>query len=519
LTSITVSPASPVLSNGAQQQMTATGYDQFGGNMTTQPTITWSLPTGTGQLSSTGLYTAPASNGTFATVKAANGSPGTVSGTTVVTVPGLVDEWKFNDGSGTSASDSVGGHSGAVNGASWTAGTVYGGALAFNGVSNTVTFGTGPSLTGTTDFTLSAWVKTTATTQGTIIQQRDANGFNGEYQLYLDASGKINFMIYGNNAYEFSSNLTSSQAVNDGNWHCIVAERQAGAGRIYVDGNLVASRSGTAQPLAGTITVTVGEDIRDGANFFNGTINDVRIYSYALNASQAAALAVLAPSVTAQASASPSTVTGTSAALTVAATSNYYPSSSLIYSWTATSVPSGASAPTFSPNGSNAAQNTTASFSAAGPYVLKATVTDGSGRTATSSVNVTVNQTFSTWQAQTFGSNANNSSIAGPTANPSGDGVVNLLKYAFNLNPLTPNTGELPSVVQSGGNLLLTYLKNDAATDLTYTVLQSTDMVTWTPASATLTTLSDTNGTSTIQAGVPVNGATNMWVRLSVTQQ
>jgi hypothetical protein len=126
---------------------------------------------------------------------------------------------------------------------------------------------------------------------------------------------------------------------------------------------------------------------------------------------------------------------------------------------------------------------------------------------------------FSSWELQKFGANASNPAIAGPMANPAGDGIVNLLKYAFNSDPLAPSTAALPTITTSGGNLVLTYLKNDAATDLNFTVLQSTDLATWTPANPTLTTLSDLNGTSTIQANVPINGATKLMLRLSVTQQ
>ena len=50
---------------------------------------------------------------------------------------------------------------------------------------------------------------------------------------------------------------------------------------------------------------------------------------------------------------------------------------------------------TFSANGSNAAKNTTATFSKAGTYTFTVTITDPGGLTATSSVSVTVNQTVS----------------------------------------------------------------------------------------------------------------------------
>ena len=66
--------------------------------------------------------------------------------------------------------------------------------------------------------------------------------------------------------------------------------------------------------------------------------------------------------------------------------------STLTYTWATTGTPP--AAVTFSVNGSNAAKNTTATFSKAGNYSFQVTITDAGGLTATSSVNVTVNQTL-----------------------------------------------------------------------------------------------------------------------------
>ena len=66
--------------------------------------------------------------------------------------------------------------------------------------------------------------------------------------------------------------------------------------------------------------------------------------------------------------------------------------SNLTYTWSTTGTPP--AAVNFSANGSNAAKNTTATFSTAGNYSFQVTITDPSGLTATSSVNVTVNQTL-----------------------------------------------------------------------------------------------------------------------------
>jgi alpha-L-arabinofuranosidase len=95
------------------------------------------------------------------------------------------------------------------------------------------------------------------------------------------------------------------------------------------------------------------------------------------------------PTITKAAAATPSPVTGKATVLSVTATD---PSGSagLAYTWTTTGTPP---APvSFSANGNNAAQSTTATFSRAGSYSFQVTVSDPGGYVATSSVVVTVNQ-------------------------------------------------------------------------------------------------------------------------------
>ena len=66
---------------GATQQFTATGKDQFGVALATQPTFTWATTTGT--ISAGGLLTAPSTSAINGTVTASNG---TVSGAATFTV-------------------------------------------------------------------------------------------------------------------------------------------------------------------------------------------------------------------------------------------------------------------------------------------------------------------------------------------------------------------------------------------------------------------------------------------------
>jgi hypothetical protein len=98
------------------------------------------------------------------------------------------------------------------------------------------------------------------------------------------------------------------------------------------------------------------------------------------------------PSVTGAATALPSPVQATTTNLLVLGADSWG-ESTLTYTWTATTWPPWAAAPTFSANnGTNAGKNTTATFSALGPYGFTVTITDPSALTATSSVGVVVNQ-------------------------------------------------------------------------------------------------------------------------------
>ena len=67
--------------------------------------------------------------------------------------------------------------------------------------------------------------------------------------------------------------------------------------------------------------------------------------------------------------------------------------SGITYTWSATTVPPGAAPPTFSVNGSSAAQNSTATFYAPGTYIFTAAMADSAGDVAANTVTVVVEQT------------------------------------------------------------------------------------------------------------------------------
>ena len=197
--------------------------------------------------------------------------------------------WRFNETAGTTAYG-VGGvmngsYSNCVLGAAGPQPPLYPGfeatnlAPQFNGTNSGITFGTNASLNGPGDFTVIAWVNTTAITSGYVIQQRDGTGYQGEYALSVN--GSVNFYLY-NGAYQFNTNTLLT--VNDGRWHLVAGVRSGTNGFIYVDGQLAASASGTVKSLNSSLATAVGFNLRDGNSYFNGSIDEVAIFTNALSA-------------------------------------------------------------------------------------------------------------------------------------------------------------------------------------------------------------------------------------------
>ena len=197
--------------------------------------------------------------------------------------------WPLDEMTGTTAQDVAHNANGTLKGgldfANDSVTGKYDSALSFDGVDDYIALGTGPALTGTLDFSISAWVKTTAS--GVIIQQRDGSvgGYNGQYIVRVNSDGTAGFVVY-NDGYQL--NFASTQKVNDGNWHHIVAVRQGNDGYIYVDAGTPATDSGPVKSLNGNLAVSIGADTRHSTNYFDGVIDEVKIYNHALTSQRVA---------------------------------------------------------------------------------------------------------------------------------------------------------------------------------------------------------------------------------------
>jgi hypothetical protein len=143
----------------------------------------------------------------------------------------------------------------------------------FNGTT-TLNAGVGPSFDSTTDFTVSAWVKTSQTSEIYLLSQRDSV-FQGEYGVEMDeAAGTVNFFVF-NGSYQFDFHSTG--IINNGNWHLISAVRSGANGYIYIDGVPDGSASGTLKALSNSRTTFFAGDGRDHTHYLDGAMDEIRL--------------------------------------------------------------------------------------------------------------------------------------------------------------------------------------------------------------------------------------------------
>jgi endoglucanase Acf2 len=100
------------------------------------------------------------------------------------------------------------------------------------------------------------------------------------------------------------------------------------------------------------------------------------------------------PIFTTGAASTPSTVTGTTAQLSVLATDETQTESNITYTWSMIAGPTGAN-PVFTPNGTNVSKNTTVTFNMVGTYTFQVLAHDSNGLSMPTQVTVIVTPTLS----------------------------------------------------------------------------------------------------------------------------
>jgi len=206
---------------------------------------------------------------------------------------GLISYWKFDEGSGSIASDSAGTNNGTIYGATWTDGAL-GGALGFDGVNDYVDVPDSASLrfSQTDSFSISCWAMPIAGDGGRIVckmRKTSATGVFGYETLWQPAlSG---FWFSAESSWKGHTVVGTGQgSAPAGNWYHFTAVYSNKNITLYLNGQ--PAGAGKFAYNAGSTTpdknLSIGVRSYDSRieDYFEGRIDDVRIYDRALSAEE-----------------------------------------------------------------------------------------------------------------------------------------------------------------------------------------------------------------------------------------
>ena len=166
---------------------------------------------------------------------------------------------------------STGGNNGTlINGPTFN--SANGGNIVFDGTNDFVS-GSCTTVNANVGMTTFIWVRTSITSPQVFFSH--TSGANNGFRLEIDGGQFL--LTFGGVA-----NYPSGNGVSDGNWKQLAVTTVGTTGRIYINGNLVAS------PTVGTMQGTPNQFVISGSTirFLNGNVASVILYNRDLSAAE-----------------------------------------------------------------------------------------------------------------------------------------------------------------------------------------------------------------------------------------
>ena len=202
---------------------------------------------------------------------------------------GLVSHWEFDEGSGSTVTSSVYNKTDDLNedlSSGWVDG-IFGTALNFDGSGDTVTVAHYDAVGLTNNITLSAWIKPDSIDDGDgIISKGYLSG--DSYAMNLTAAGNL---VFKTDAGEWQSN----SQVNTDQWQHVAISYDGSSLKFYINGQQDSNVVSTNMTLQSSLDpIQIGSDtVNFNFKYFDGVIDDARIYNRALSTNEIGSLALV----------------------------------------------------------------------------------------------------------------------------------------------------------------------------------------------------------------------------------
>lgn len=198
-------------------------------------------------------------------------------------IDGLVGWWKFN-GDGNA---SIGPSDATINGATPGPGQngSSNGSYVYNGSSSSTVITNNFNL-GTSNVTISTWVNpATSTNSGAFVKVGSTGYGIGMGSSTFDNTSPGTKLVM---LFEWVRWIPTTADITTGWHHVVMVINSSGVPLAYLDGSLVGSYPGTNASAPGSALTNIGSG--NATRYFNGSIDDTRLYSRVLSASEIATL-------------------------------------------------------------------------------------------------------------------------------------------------------------------------------------------------------------------------------------
>jgi len=198
-------------------------------------------------------------------------------------LPAPVAYWKFDETQGDAVIDENGQLSGVATGHSRVSG-INGKALELDGVTGHVRIQNSAALNPVNDkISFAFWFKMNAVgTSGTFLFH------NTKYILKIDAQGRLTFALYVPTYKDVV--MAYADRILDTDWHQMVAVYDGSTLKLYLDGNLKASKEVSGNLNPSNAPIFIGN--QNTINFFKGQLDEMQIFASALSVAEVNALYV-----------------------------------------------------------------------------------------------------------------------------------------------------------------------------------------------------------------------------------